>query len=144
MAAASKSNSSPKALNSLGVLYARYDLSDKAEAQFQAAIKSTEYLPALVNLGNLRFQAAQNDDALTFYQRAFKQAPHNPMVLLGLARANHELQNYGMVSKEYDELRNLAPGLADQFAYLRLQGEEATRAAAVSQASDVMLWEEEK
>jgi tetratricopeptide (TPR) repeat protein len=144
MAAASKSNNNPKALNSLGVLYARYDLSDKAEAQFQAAIKSTEYLPALVNIGNLRFLANKNDDALAFYQRAYKQASHDPMVLLGLARANHELQNYGIVSKEYDELRSLAPGLADQFAYLRLQGEEATRAAAVSQASEVMLWEEDK
>jgi len=40
MAAVSKSNGSPNTLNALGVLYARYDLLEKAEAQFQAALKT--------------------------------------------------------------------------------------------------------
>jgi hypothetical protein len=101
-------------------------------------------VPALVNLGNLRFRSAGNEDALAFYARAFKKAPHDPMVLLGLARANHELQNYGIVKTEYEELRTLNPDLADQFAYLRLQGEESTRAAAASQVVGVVVWEEEK
>jgi tetratricopeptide (TPR) repeat protein len=144
LAAASKSNNSSKSLNALGVLYARYDLSDRAESQFQAAIKTVEYVPALVNLGNLRFRNAKIDDALAFYERASKQAPHDPMVLLGLARANHELQNYGIVKTEYDELRTLNPELANQFAYLRLQGDESTRAAEASQAAGTMVWEEEK
>ncbi|MGA2973790.1 MAG: hypothetical protein ABSF77_00595 [Spirochaetia bacterium] len=144
LAAASKSNNSPKSLNALGVLYARYDLADKAEAQFQAAIKKSEYVPALVNLGNLRFRDGKIDDALAFYERASKQGPHDPLVLLGLARANHELQNYGIVKTEYEELRTLNPELADQFAYLRLQGEESTRAAEASQVVGVMVWAEEK
>jgi len=144
MAAVSKSASSPKSLNALGVLYARYDLAEKAAAQFQAAIKTSEYVPALVNLGNLCFRDARTDDSLAFYERAYKQAPHDPLVLLGLARANHDLQNYGSVKKEYDELRTLNPELANQFAYLRLQGEEATRAAEASQATGILVWEEEK
>jgi tetratricopeptide (TPR) repeat protein len=144
MVAMSKSNSSPKSLNALGVLYARYDLSEKAEAQFQAAIMTTEYLPALVNLGNLRFRDAKTEDALAFYERASKQAPHDPLVLLGLARANHDLQNYGSVKNEYDELRNVNPELANKFAYLLLQGEESTRSAETSQAASDMLWQEEK
>ncbi len=144
MAAASTSNNSPRSLNALGVLYARYDLSDKAEAEFQEAITSAEYTPALVNLGNMRLRDARNDDALAFYSRAEKQAPQDPFVLLGMARANHELQNFGLAAREYDELRTLNPDLANQFAYLRLQGEESTRAAEASQAADVMAWEEEK
>ena len=144
MAAASRSNSSPKSLNALGVLYARYDLTDKAEAQFQMAIKTAEYGPALVNLGNLRFRDARTDDALAFYERAFKQAPHDPLALLGLARANHEMQNYGAAKKQYEQLRSLSPELANQFAYLRLQGEESTRAAEASQAGSAIVWEEEK
>ncbi len=143
-AAVRKSNASPRSLNSLGVLYARYDLSDKAEAQFTAAIRSSEYVPALVNLGNLRFRDARMDDALGFYDRAYRQAPHEPLVLLGLARANHQLQNYGTVKKQFDELRSLNPDLADQFAYLRLQGEESTRAAEASRSAGVVVWEEEK
>ena len=70
MAAVSRSNSSPKTLNALGVLYARYDLPDKAEAQFQAAVKTSEYAPALVNLGNLRLRGKLTEEALGFYQRA--------------------------------------------------------------------------
>ena len=48
------------------------------------------------------------------------------------------------MKKEYDELRTLNPELANQFAYLRLQGEEATRAAEASQATGILVWEEEK
>ena len=144
MAAVSRSKNSPRSLNALGVLYARYDLSDKAEAQFQMAVKTDEYVPALVNLGTLRFRDARPDDAIAYYERAYKQAPHDPLVLLGLARANHEQQNYGAVKKQYEELRSLSPELANQFAYLRLQGEESTRAAESSQAGGIMVWEEEK
>ena len=63
---------------------------------------------------------------------------------MGYVRINHDLQNYGSVKKEYDELRTLNPELANQFAYLRLQGEEATRAAEASQATGILVWEEEK
>jgi tetratricopeptide (TPR) repeat protein len=144
LAEVKKSNNSPRALNALGVLYARYDLDEKAEAQFQAAVKTGEYANALVNLGNLRLHEKRAEDALGFYQRAAKVAPHDPLVLLGLARSNHELQNYGLVNKVYDELKAQSPELAARFAYLRLQGEEATRAADASQAKEIMLWGEEQ
>jgi tetratricopeptide (TPR) repeat protein len=84
------------------------------------------------------------EKALSFYQRAFKQSPKDPIVLLCLARANHELQNYGEVKKLYQSLRNANPDLAGQFAYLDLQGDEATRAAEVSHVRDVVLWQEGK
>lgn len=144
LAEVSKSNNSPKALNALGVLYARYDLDDKAELQFQAAVKATEFVYALVNLGNLRLREKRVEEALGFYQRAAKVAPHDPLVLLGLARSNHELQNYGIVKAEYEELKLRNPELAAQFAYLRLQGEEATRAADSSRAAEILVWGEEK
>lgn len=144
LAAVERSHGSAQSLNALGVLYARYDLESKAEAQFQAALKNGEDLAALLNLGNLRFLRHNMDGALEFYERAAGQAPHNPSVLLALARANHELQNYGTVSKQYKELRTLSPELANRFSYLQLQGEEATRAAQTSQLIDTVVWEEEK
>lgn len=142
MATVSRSKNSPKSLNALGVLYARYDLSDKAEVQFQTIIKKSEYVPAFVNLGNLRFRDHNIDDALALYERAYKLAPHDPYVLLGLARANQELQNYGIVKKQYDELRTLSPELASEFSYLRLEGEEATRAADAGRVGDIVELEE--
>ena len=144
LAAIGKSTNNPKLLNSLGVLYARYGLGSKAEAEFQAAAKRREYLYALLNLGNLRLQDGRNEEALGFYERAAKVAPHDPLVLLGLARTNHEMQNYGLVNSEYEELKTRSPELAVQFAYLRLQGQESTRAAEVNLAGDIMIWGEEK
>lgn len=129
LAEVSKSNGSPNTLNALGVLYARWDLLEKAEAQFKAALQTNEYAPALVNLGNLRLLANSAEEALGFYQRAAAVAPHDPAVLLGLARSNYELRNYGLVEEEFDELQTQSPQLAEQFSYLRLHGEEATEAA---------------
>ena len=144
LAAVSTSNRNLNTVNALGVLYARYDLLEKAEVQFQTALKAGEYMPALVNLGNLRLRGKRTEEALGFYQRAAAVSQHDPAVLLGLARSNHELQNYEQVKEEYDELQMQSPRLAAQFSYLRLQGEEATGAAEANQVKDIMVWGEEK
>jgi tetratricopeptide (TPR) repeat protein len=101
-------------------------------------------VPALVNLGSLRFRDHNIDDALAFYERAQKLAPHDPYVLLGLARVNQELRNYDAVRQQYDELKTLSPELANEFGYLQPQGEEATRAADAGRLVDIVPWEEEK
>jgi len=141
-AAITKSNESPKSVNALGVLYARYDLVEKAEIEFKRALGKTEYVPALVNLGHLSFLKQDMEQALIFYQRAYKKAPQEPTVLLGLARASQELEDYRTVRKSYDELKKVSPALAQQFAYLELRGEESTRAASISGAKEMMVWNE--
>jgi len=143
-AAVSKNPGNTKATNSLGLLYARYDLQDKAEAQFQKLIAKSEYVPALLNLGNLSYLKGDYEKAQGYYERAYKQAPHNSNVLLCMARANHEQQNYGAVKKYYQELQKADPDMASQFAYLDLQGAESTRAAEVGQVMGVVVWEEAK
>jgi tetratricopeptide (TPR) repeat protein len=135
---------STRAVNALGLLYARYGINDKAEAQFSKVLDKTDYVPALINMGNLFFLRQNYERALLFYTRAYKQAPKDPTVLLCMARANHELQNYGEVKKEFSTLRTINPDLASQFSYLDLQGDEATRAAEVSHARDIVLWQEGK
>ena len=143
-AAVKESGGSPRTLNSLGLLYARFGQSDRAEVQFLAALKKIEYLPALVNLGNIRFLKGDMDQALACYQRAFAVEPHNPAVLLALARTNHQLQNYGLVEREYGELRTLRPDLARQYDYLQLKGGGSTRAAESAGQRGRVVWEEEK
>jgi len=143
-AAVTKNPADTKAMNSLGLLYARYDLTDKAEAQFQKLIVKTEYVPALVNLGNLSYLKGDYEKALVYYGRAYKQSPHSANVLLGMARANHEQQNYGSVKKYYQELQTVDPDTASRFAYLDLQGDESTRAAEVGQVTGTVVWEEGK
>jgi tetratricopeptide (TPR) repeat protein len=137
-----KSKESAKAVNALGVLYARYDLEDEAEAQFQKAANKEEYAQALVNLGNLYFLKQEMEKALSFYERALKKAPRDPKAMLGVARASHELENYFRVKQAYDQLKKVAPDIAQQFAYLELKGDEATRAAELSGAKETVIWAE--
>lgn len=131
-------------LNALGLMYARYDLPDKAEAQFLAALESGEYAPALVNLGNLRLHAKRLPEARGFYQRAAAAAPNDPVVLLGLARCNHEMRDYDLAKKQYGELQKRNPALAAQYSYLLLRGEWAEAEAEAKGVKDVMVWDEEK
>jgi hypothetical protein len=79
--------------------------------------------------------------ALPFYQRAFDQQPFNPNVLLGLAKVEHALENYGNTELAYQRLESIAPELAERYSYLTLRGEEARRAAAVAELTDVVEWQ---
>ena len=141
-AAITKSQESPKTINALGVLYARYDLTEKAEREFKRATVKNEYVPALVNLGNLAFLKGDMEGALTYYNKGYKKDPKYPGALLGIARASHDIENYATVKKAFGELKQVDPDLASRFAYLELKGEESTRAADIAQVKDLIIWQE--
>jgi Tfp pilus assembly protein PilF len=131
-----------KPTNELGVLYARYGQYDQAQKQFEKLLAKEEYVPALLNMGNIFYLNNQKEKALVYYNRAYAKDSENPKVLLQLARVNHDLEHYGTVEKLYAELKARDPDLAQRFAYLDLKGEEATRAANVAGANGVVVWEE--
>jgi tetratricopeptide (TPR) repeat protein len=138
-----KSKGNPKDVNRLGILYARYGLTDRAEREFKKILaKNKNFVPALVNLGNICYLNSDMQNALTYYERASKLAPENSRVLLCVARAHHELENYGLVKEAYNSLKKTDPDLAYQFSYLDLRGEEAVRAASISNVKEIVLWEE--
>lgn len=76
-----------KTANRLGILYAQFGLLNDARTQFNAATRSQEYAPALINLGNVEFLAGDMAKATQYYTRALKASPQNAMALVGLARA---------------------------------------------------------
>jgi tetratricopeptide (TPR) repeat protein len=134
---------SPSLLNQLGILYARYGITDRAEREFARALAlDAEYVPALVNLGNLQFKAQGAKAALGYYEKAYRLAPDNPTVLVSLAKANYELENYGTVNEALSRLNEIRPDLARKFAYLEMRGPEAEKAAAVGNAREELLWAE--
>ena len=138
-----ESDESPKSVNRLGVLYARYGLMDRAEREFDRILKKeSDYVPALINLGNISYLQNDMKKSLAFYERAFMSEPDNPKVLLSLARANHELENYGSVREAYEKLKSIEPDLAVRFAYLDLRGDEAERASAIADVREVVVWAE--
>jgi len=133
-----------KLVNKLGVLYARYGLNVKAEDEFNKALsKNNNYMPALMNLGNIYYIKDEMEMALELYERANKLKPENPKVLLSVARANHELENYGSAKKFYNKLKIIDPEIAIEYAYIELGTEATARASDLSRMKDVMIWEEE-
>ena len=138
----SRSNGASKYVNRLGVLYARYGLNDKAEEEFSKILDTEEYVPTLINMGNLRFLQQNIKSALEYYERAADMEPENPTVLVATARANHELENYGSVKESYNLLKEIAPETAEKFAYLELQGDEAARASNTVEQKEIVLWNE--
>ncbi len=129
--------------NKIGVLYARYGLDEKALERFSEILTKREYLPALINTGNIHFLKGEMQKARIYYKRAEIVEPDNPKVLLSVARVNHELENYGTAREAYDKLQEIDPALADRFAYLSLRGQEASRAADLEAVKGVVLWDEE-
>jgi tetratricopeptide (TPR) repeat protein len=134
---------SVRAMNNLGVLYARYGLHDKAEEQFQNALRKQEFVPSLINLGNVYYLRGDMDVASVYYDRAYRQEPDNPKVLLCVARVNHELGNYEVAQSTYRRLESKDPELAKQFAYLTLTGTESARAAEVGRLKERVVWDDE-
>jgi hypothetical protein len=131
-----------KTANQLGILYAQYGLYDRAEAEFKKILDREAYVPALLNTGSLFSVRGDAKKALEYYNQAYQKAPGNPRVLLAVARANHGLENYGLVRDLYDKLKDVDPQLAQQYAYLDLRGEESKRAANEAQRTGVVVWEE--
>ena len=129
-----------KAINGLAVLHSRFGLYAQAQKEFEQILAKDEYLPALLNLGNTYFVQNDTEKALEFYNRAAKKAPSNSIVLLSLARANHAMENYSSAKKAYAALEAVNPDLAQQFSYLGLKGEEATRAADANGQRGTVLW----
>lgn len=133
-------NNSPRFINRLGVLYARYGLNDKAESQFQKILAVSEYVPALINMGNLQYMNNNISEAFESYTRASEKEPDNSKVLLSIAKASYKLEDYGLVKESYDRLKILDPELAERFLYLDLRGDETSRAAEVNSLSGVIVW----
>ena len=139
----SQQGEDPKLINKLGLLYARYGLLEKAKQEFERILAlSPDYLPALVNMGNLEYLAGELKVALRYFEKASDLAPENPTVLLGISRINHDLENYGIVNESYKRLKEVKPDLARRFSYLDLRGDEAEKAAAIGNVKEEMVWEE--
>jgi ABC-type oligopeptide transport system substrate-binding subunit/tetratricopeptide (TPR) repeat protein len=138
----SKAQDPRKPTNALGVLYARYGQYDRAQKEFKKLLSKEDYVPALLNMGNILYVSDQKEKAMDYYDRAYVKEPENPRVLLAVAKVNHDLENYFAAKKFYAELKTRDPDLAMKFAYLDLKGEEAARSAEVSGMAGTVVWQE--
>jgi tetratricopeptide (TPR) repeat protein len=128
--------------NRLGVLYARYGRFDQAVQVLSKSLEQGEYLPALVNLGNIKYLTEDWAGARAYYQRAAVIDPANALVHLGIARAAYEMEDYQTVDREYGSLLKLDPDLAARYRYLQSRASGAGRAAAAAGMKENVPWEE--
>ena len=139
-----KDPANPRWYNRLGSLYGRYGLLTKATEYFERALQlNKDYLPALINTGNVHFYSGDPLKALEYYEAAKERSPESPDVLLSIALANHKLENYGTVRIVYEKIQEVAPEVASKFSYLSLRGEEASRAAQAGDLEDRFIWIEQ-
>ncbi|MCF7929352.1 MAG: tetratricopeptide repeat protein [Spirochaetales bacterium] len=132
--------------NRLGVLYARYGKYDRAEAQFRSAVQGRDYVPGLINLGNISFLNKNYAGARDAYSRALELDSDNETALLGMARVSYAAEDYGAAEEAYSELGALDPELAERFAYLAAgsSGGGTGRASESAQIHSTIVWEEEE
>ncbi len=129
----------PRPLNSLGVLYARYGLYDKAEAELSKAAKM-DYTPALVNLGNLALLSHDPRKARAYLERAYEKEPNSVAVIVGLAKVRYEEENVEAVQSLYDKLKALDTKTAVKFSYLVSKSSEQARASSAD--AGPVVWSE--
>ncbi len=136
------SNGNPRLLNRLGTLYARYGRYEDAEDQFRAAIANREYLPSLVNLGNLYYLRDDLSNAFRMFERAFEVREDDPEVLISLARVHFDLEDYVPAAARYRQAEIIDPDLVQDFAYIVNENRDSARASAAQNRRQI-LWNEE-
>ena len=130
--------------NRLGVLYARFGLLDQAADQFSSIVdRDSRYAPAVINLATIAYLEGDYEASLDQYQRAALIDPADATIQLGIARAAHELGDYGVAETAFAAVRSEDPDLAAEFAYLELgSGDTGARASDLTDRGRA-IWEEE-
>jgi tetratricopeptide (TPR) repeat protein len=139
-----RDSGSPRYINRLGILYARYGLTQRALEQFDVILQSSDYGPALLNVGNIHYLDGHLDQAVGYYERAATASPDNGAVLLAVARINFELENYGTVNRYYDRLVSVDPDMAARFSYLSSNADISTRASDAAAMRGLVVWADEE
>lgn len=133
-----------KQYNSLGILYARYGLLDKARVAFQKSV-DLGYAPAYTNIANVDFLLKDYEAAIVNYEAALKLQPDNRAALIGLARAKYEIDAYADADALYGKVMQLDPALAARYAYLSSKVDSSTSRAssAAADRGGSTAWDEE-
>jgi hypothetical protein len=138
----SAANDDPKLANKLGLLYAKYGLYEKSAAEFEHVLARGDYLPVLINIGNVYYLKKEMNKALGYFERAYQMDGTNAAAILGLAKARYELEDFAGAGELYVRLREVNPTLAGKNQYLVSRSTDATR-AGTSWLQETAVWAEE-
>ena len=128
--------------NRLGTVYARYGRYDEARRYFLDA-SLAGLGQGTFNLGNIAYLQGEFDEALGFYEQALEEMPDDAIVLVSVAKAQYELQNYAEATRYYELSRDENPEVADEFAYIIGESSSTGRASSAMQRGAVLWGDEE-
>jgi hypothetical protein len=129
----------PELVNRLAVLYARHGLYERARSELDALLaERPAYAPGLANLATIELVSGDLHRADALFRAALEEDPENPSIMIGLARASHQLENYGTSSRMLERVRELDPALADRNAHLALR-DDGVRASETTQQTPVWI-----
>jgi len=127
--------------NSLGVLYARYGLMDQAAEQFGQILRTTEYGPALSNLGNIAYLEGDFELARDSYERARDVSPDDALTHVQLARVYSELGYFDESRQAFDRAAELDAETAEQYGFLGSDASARGRESSAQQRG-IVPWSE--
>jgi tetratricopeptide (TPR) repeat protein len=131
----------PASYNRLGILYAKFGKRTQAEEAFTKALAEGDYMPALVNLGNLHFLNKELPEAQILYERAANLDPDSASVVVNLARVYYERELFDQARANHEKLIRLDPVLAARHSYLGATSMDTRAESGFSRAS--VVWGEE-
>ncbi len=111
-----KAPDDPRLLNRMGASYARFGQYEKAEEQFEAAIRKKDYGPAIINQGLLSLKLKNPKKALSYFALMQKKDPENPFMLAGMSRAQAQMGNMKASSEALARLKKVSPEFAKKVA----------------------------
>ncbi len=137
--------------NRAGMVYAKFGLYSDAETYLNRALRiDKDYLPALINLGNISYMQENYPRAIGQYQSAYDGLGARGMekssiaakLLINMSKASHEADEYDQARLLFAQAREVDPQLATPYAYLGSTG-GLTRASDMSAADSIIFIEEE-
>ncbi len=136
-----RSGATPRNLNRLGVLYARYGKYAEAEAEFMKIIKKEEYLPSLINIANLAYVRGDIKTSASWYERALKKDAKSKVALTGAIRVRSELGEIAVADKHLASLKAMDAPAAEALVAIVSPSGAGSRASEAGVAR--VAWNED-
>ncbi len=132
---------SPESQNWLGVFNYRLGNTDRAiQILRKVLVGKPDYVPALVNMGNMELLAGNFRKAQEYFQTANTTRPGNPVILMAIAKTYYRLEETDQAKELYQKVAAVDPGLAKQNSYIIASGSDSERASAQTVKGEDLIW----